>query len=67
MVSRIDLFSIELSPSLYHNLALNDMYAGLHLLDGHRIKKEISYSDFITLQVKKIDGNGLIMKKFLNF
>lgn len=67
MVSRIDLFSIELSPSLYHNLTLNDMYAGLHLLDGHRINQEISYFDFITLQAKKIDRSGLIMKKFLNF
>ena len=64
MVSRIDLFSIELSPSLYHNLTLNDMYAGLHLLDGHRINQEISYLDFIILQVKKIDGNGLIMKNY---
>ena len=67
MVSCIDLFSIELSPSLYHNLTLNDMYAGLHLLDGHRINQEISYFDFITLQSKKIDRSGLIMKKFLNF
>lgn len=67
MVSRIDLFSIELPPLLYHNLALIDMYTGLHLLDGHRINQEISYFDFITLQAKKIDRSGLIMKKFSKF